>query len=161
MADAIGVEKYEIPHVLGKPTDGYRLFQEKKTIIIPLMRGGEPMAFGVSDAFPLATFVHAKDPGDVKPHHLEGMKTVLLVDSVVNSGKSVVEFVEHVLKLQPTIRIVVIAGVVQADSVGEDGLLTKCLAGHTVVALRLSENKYTGSGGTDTGNRLFNTTHLA
>ena len=30
----------------------------------------------------------------------------------------------------------------------------------TLVALRLADNKYIGSGGTDTGNRLFNTTRL-
>lgn len=30
-----------------------------------------------------------------------------------------------------------------------------------LVALRQSENQFTGSRGTDTGNRLFNTTHLS
>jgi uracil phosphoribosyltransferase len=33
---------------------GYRLLHEEATLIVPLMRGGEPMAFGVNEAFPLA-----------------------------------------------------------------------------------------------------------
>ncbi|KAK3312150.1 hypothetical protein B0H66DRAFT_632633 [Apodospora peruviana] len=43
------------------------------------------------------------------------------------------------------------------------GLLGRMLATDeklSLVALRLSENKFTGRGGTDTGNRLFNTPHL-
>jgi len=56
----------------------------------------------------------------------------------------------------------VIAGVVQALSVSK-GSLAEALADHakfSLVALRLSDNKFTGRGATDTGNRLFNTTHL-
>jgi hypothetical protein len=86
----------------------------------------------------------------------------VMVDSVVNSGKTVVQFVQHVRDLHATIRIVVIAGVVQAQSVSEGGL-GQALAHHanlSLVALRLSDNKFTGRGTTDTGNRLFNTTHL-
>lgn len=126
------------------------------------MRGGESMAFGVSRAFPLAMFVHASEPSDLKIHHLQKQHNVLLVDSVVNSGKSVAEFIHHIRSLDATIRIIVIAGTVQAKSL---------LEGHfcevferdknlSLVALRISDNKFTGSGGTDTGNRLFNTTHI-
>jgi uracil phosphoribosyltransferase len=85
------------------------------------------------------------------------------VDSVVNSGKTVLEFVQRIRNLDATIRIVVIAGVAQAQFVSGDGL-AKALALHgklTLIALRLSENKFTGSGTTDTGNRLFNKTHMS
>jgi uracil phosphoribosyltransferase len=84
------------------------------------------------------------------------------VDSVVNSGKTVVQFVEHVRNLHATIRIVVIAGVVQAQSVSRDSP-AQVLARQgklALIALRLSDNKFTGRGTTDTGNRLFNTTHM-
>ena len=126
------------------------------------MRGGEPMAYGVSDAFPLAMFVHARDADDIKLHHLEGQLTVILVDSVVNTGKTIVESVQQVRKLHATIRIVIVAGVVQAQCVS-GGSLNQALARHAkihLIALRLSETKFTGSGTTDTGNRLFNTTRL-
>lgn len=163
VTDVIGVKKYEIPHVQGKKVDGYRLDKEDKTLIVPLMRGGEPMAFGVSDAFPKAMFVHAEVPADIQPQHLDGLTTLVLVDSVVNSGKSVAEFVQYVRTLDAKIRIVIVAGVVQADAVGPGGSLLQALPGHEkldLVALRKSDNKYAGSGPTDTGHRLFNTTHL-
>jgi uracil phosphoribosyltransferase len=163
LADIIGIEKYPIPHVQGYDTSGYRLSHEQHTTIVALMRGGEPMALGVNDAFPLARFFHASHSNDIKLHHLQGQRTIVLVDSVVNSGKTVLEFVQRIRNLDATIRIVVIAGVAQAQFVSGDGL-AKALALHgklTLIALRLSENKFTGSGTTDTGNRLFNTTHMS
>ncbi|TVY17589.1 hypothetical protein LARI1_G005524 [Lachnellula arida] len=147
----IGVERYDIPHVQGGVTDGYRLLDEKKTCIVALMRGGEPMASGVNEAFPLAMFVHAKQPGDILPHHLPEQGTVVLVDSVINSGKSVVEFVNRIRHLDATIRIVVVAAVAHAPS--RDNFY--------ISILRTSGNSFKGAGGTDTGHRLFNTTHLA
>lgn len=162
LADVIGLEQSPIRHVLGHQTRGYQLFHEQQTTIVALMRGGEPMASGVNDAFPLAMFVHASDADDVKLHHLQGQLTVILVDSVINTGKTIVEFVQHVRKLHATIRIVVVSGVVQAQCVSE-GIFNQTLARHAklnLIALRLSDTKFTGSGTTDTGNRLFNTTHL-
>ncbi|PMD32832.1 hypothetical protein L207DRAFT_440266 [Hyaloscypha variabilis F] len=162
LAEMIGVEEYPIPHVQGHQTSGYRLCHEKKTSIVALMRGGEAMAFGVNEAFPSAMFVHAKHPEDIEPHHLLQQRTVVLVDSVVNSGKTVVEFVQRIHSLHATIHIVVVAGVVQAQSVSEGSLaqVLACHANFSLITLRLSDNKFTGSGTTDTGNRLFNTTHL-
>lgn len=161
----VGLEVHSIPHVQGRPTEGYRLGFEEKTSIVALMRGGEPMALGVNDAFPLAMFVHAKDVCDLKGYHVQGRETIILVDSVVNSGKSVVEFVERVRGGlgAADVQIVVVAGVVQAGSVNGGGLLGKMLERDeklSLVALRMSDNKFTGRGGTDTGNRLFNTIQL-
>ena len=120
------------------------------------------MALGVNDALPLAMFVHASGPDNIMLHHLQGQLTIVLVDSVVNSGKTVAQFLQHIRDLHATIRIVIIAGVVQAQSIS-DGLLAQALArdaNSSLIALRLSENKFTGKGTTDTGNRLFNTTRL-
>lgn len=164
LPDLIGVEDYPIPHVQSHVTEGYRLAHEQHTVVVALMRGGEPMAFGVNDALPLAMFLHAKLPEDVLLHHLKDRRTVLLVDSVVNNGKTAVQFIHRVRGLHPDIRIVVVAGVVQSQAVTGDTPLAHALANDPnigIVALRLSDNKYTGKGGTDTGNRLFNTTHLA
>ncbi|KAL9101252.1 MAG: hypothetical protein Q9163_003466, partial [Psora crenata] len=151
LGDVIGVEQRSIQHVLGRPTSGYQLFHEQQTTIVALMRGGEPMAFGVSDAFPLAMFVHACYADDIGFHHLRGQLTVILVDSVINTGKTIVEFVQNVRKLHATIRIVVVAGVVQTECVS--GTLDQKLAHYSnihLIALRLSDTKFTGSGSTDT-----------
>ena len=162
LAKVISVEEYRTPHVQSHHANGYRLSHKRQTLIVALMRGGEAMALGVNEAFPLAMFIHANAPEEIMLHHLQGQLTLVLVDSVVNSGKTVVQFVQHVRKLHATIRIVVVAGVAQAQSISE-GSLALALARHaklSLVALRLSDNKFTGRGSTDTGNRLFNTTHL-
>lgn len=136
---------------------------ERETTIVALMRGGEPMALGLSEVMPLAMFVHAKSTDDIKREHIEKQRTVILVGSVINSGKSIIEFIEHTRKMHKTIRIIVVAGVVHKGAVLRGTRLSSALGeyGVPVYALRLSENRFTGRGGTDTGHRLFNTTHMA
>ena len=162
LTELIGLEEYVIPHVQGHQTSGFRLCGEQLTSIVALMRGGEPMAFGVNDVLPEAMFIHAKGPKDILAQHINGRHTVILVDSVVNSGKTVVQFVRHIRAICSKVRIVVVAGVVQAQSV-TDADLAHTLAHDSnlrLISLRLSDNKFTGQGTTDTGNRLFNSTCL-
>jgi uracil phosphoribosyltransferase len=162
LASVVGIEERSITHVQGHLTSGFRLLDEQRTLIVALMRGGEPIASGVNDIIPLAAFLHAKVPDDITRRHLKDSSLVLLVDSVINNGKTVAQFEGHVRKLDPAIRIVVIAGVVQAGSVAKGSLLHHPPRGTKldIIALRLSENKFTGRGTSDTGNRLFNTTHI-
>ncbi|KFY21496.1 hypothetical protein V493_07359 [Pseudogymnoascus sp. VKM F-4281 (FW-2241)] len=124
------------------------------------MRGGGPMAEGISEVFPLAMFVHGRRPEDLKLH-VEQQDSIILVDSVINSGKSILEFISRVRELHATIRIVVVANVVQDKFISRQSAENLASYGNiSLVALRLSKNQFTGSGGSDTGNRLFNTTHL-
>lgn len=124
------------------------------------MRGGEPMALGVSAAIPMASFVHAKTTSDLNLEHLESRKTAVLVDSVINTGKPVEEFVNHIRKFDLKASLIVVAAVVQANAVSEGGSLsTLSQKGDLrVVGLRISDNRFNGSRTTDTGNRLSNTT---
>ena len=113
------------------------------------MRGGEPITSDINDAFPLAIFVHVRDADDIKLHHLQGQLTVILVDSIVNTGKTIVEFVQHVRKLHATIRIVIVADIIQAQCVSGSSTLNQTLALHAklhLIALRLSDTNFTGSG---------------
>ncbi|OOF91460.1 hypothetical protein ASPCADRAFT_57672 [Aspergillus carbonarius ITEM 5010] len=162
LTDIIGLEDCNIAHVQGNMTSGHQLADEARTIIIALMRGGAPMADGVNEAFRKASMLHAFKAEDVKAHHVQGKATVLVVDSVINNGTTIINFVHHIRTLKKKLRIVVVAGVVQARAIAPNGPL-RTLArygGLTVVALRRSDNKYTGTKGTDTGNRLFNTVDL-
>lgn len=164
ISEVIGVEEIPIAHVQGHTTKGYRLLHEDRTLIVALMRGGEPLAHGVNDVFPSATFHHAKRPDDIASDDLRGRVTVVLVDSVVNSGETAVEFIRHIRRLHATIRIVVVAGAIQAEAVASGNPMNDALTRYraiVVVGLRMSANKFTGKGATDTGNRLFNTQHLA
>ncbi|RMY04783.1 hypothetical protein D0868_06772 [Hortaea werneckii] len=163
VTQVLETEKYNIHDVHQNQTIGWRLKNEDKTVIIPIMRGGEPMAFGVSDAFPKAVFHHAKEHCEVLKKHLDGMKAVILVDAVINEGGTIAGFVKHIRQIQPDINIVVVTGVVQRDAVRGPKILTRALSGCgkvTLVTLRTSERKYKGQGATDTGDRLFNTTHI-
>ena len=162
LSDIIGMESFTSIHVTGSPTDNYRLLHESKTTIVALMRAGEPLALGISDTFPRAMFVHAKDPHDLKPHHVKGQINIILADFVLNTGKTVIEFLHYVRNIHASVRIIIVAGVVQ-DQLVSDNVLARALSMHGnvhVVALRLSKTKYTGTRANDTGNRLFNTTHL-
>lgn len=205
----VGVEPYLIPHVQNRTTTGHCLREEDQTVIVAILRGGEPMALGINDAFPRAMFVHAREAADLKPCHICNRSTIILVDSVINSGTTVQQFVRHVreVKAAPAtpaavgtaddslrastttdpsrigspsgtmagniggdaIRIIVVTAVLQADAIqiaalpAGGGLMAQMLNEDTntwLVALRVSTNKFTGRGGTDTGNRLFNTTVL-
>ncbi|KAL5925358.1 hypothetical protein ACKVV7_003430 [Pyricularia oryzae] len=169
VAQVIGLEEHIIPHVQGQNTIGYRLKAEERTLIVAMMRGGEPMARGVYQTFPLAMFAFAKYPQELATRDVVDMESILLVDSVINTGKSMIDFVEYIRAMNSKAKILLVAGVVQAgavelevDGISEGGSLRWKLGlqGDVgIVALRVSENKYTGAKGTDTGNRLFNTTH--
>lgn len=163
LSNVIGTEEYDIPHVQGNSTRGHRFLHEHQTTIVALMRGGEPMAFGVSEALPQAAFLHADKPGDISVDHLRAKVHIILVDAVINSGQTAVGFIKRIRALHATVRIFLLVGLVQDQSISK-GQLAQALAADsqtTLLALRLSENKFTGKGKTDTGNRLFNTTHLA
>ncbi|KAI2637444.1 uracil phosphoribosyltransferase-domain-containing protein [Xylaria nigripes] len=159
LPEFIGLEKYEIPHVQGHNTTGYRLLGQRNALIVALMRGGEPMAYGIHSVIPDAAFFHGENYDAELEQCLNGRSCVILVDSVVNSGKTIVKFARPIRKRYPTIRIIVVAGVVQDQCLSRGCLVDMLVSDHalSIVALRISNNKFTGKGGTDTGNRLFNT----
>lgn len=160
VSEMIGCEETEIIHVQKHLTEGYRLLDEEKTVIVAIMRGGEPMALGVSEAFPAAMFVHANTPEDLEEQHVRDQGTILLVDSVVNSGKTIVDFIKHIRGIEKNVRIVVVAGVIQAKFFKKPPTHVEADCNVGFVAMRLSENEFKGKGQTDTGNRLFNTARL-
>lgn len=165
---ATGLERYDLLTVLNKMSSGHRIRNERDTVIVSCMRAGDLLAQGVLEALPSAACVHAQQPGDLEnTKHAKAVrdaKTILLCDHLINSGATTVEFVEKIRKdMGSGARIVMVAGVVQANAVKEHNKMVKTLRGYGtvgVVALRLSENSYQGKGGTDTGSRLFNTTEV-
>ena len=67
LPEVVGIGEYLIPHVQGHQTTGHRLFHDQQTSIIAVMRRGESITFDVNDAIPLATFIDANSPQDIKP----------------------------------------------------------------------------------------------
>jgi uracil phosphoribosyltransferase len=155
------VQEMDFPHVQGKTFCGLATATSGSTsskssiLILPLMRGGEPMSRGVHQRFPSAQLVHWYDNGNPPPMSLEKTTDVLIVDSVVNQGRSVRSVLQYLFRqVNKSFRVYVLTGVMQKDA-----SLTLPLDYPRVrfLALRVSENSYTGQGGTDTGNRLFMT----
>jgi len=82
------------------------------------MHGRDPMAMDVSQAFSRATYVPVKVLQDMQIHHFEGQMQIVLVDLVVNTKKSAIGIVDVILCLimvSPYVRIVMVAGIVQAQ----------------------------------------------
>ena len=81
----------------------------------------------------------------------------VIVDSVINTGKSVLDMI-HKLKLRnPEIEIVIVSNVIQEDAID-------LMIGYKIFAIRTSANSFVGSRqstqkngkGPDTADRLFN-----
>ena len=122
------------------------------------------MAFGVSKALKLASFAHWKTFSNINDAHFDKHKTIILVYSLVNSGKSIMEYPLPLRKRCPKIEVVVVAGVVQAKAIeiseGTSGLALREDPDLPFVTLRKSENKSTAKGTTDTGHQLFDRVYL-
>ncbi|KAI1143168.1 uracil phosphoribosyltransferase-domain-containing protein [Hypoxylon sp. FL0543] len=139
LTEILGLQREPIPHVHGHLTEGYILRDEGDTLIVALMRGGEPMAVGISEAFPLAAFLHAFRPDNITKDHLTQRRQVVLVDSMINSGKTIMEFVQHIREINGAIPIVIVAVVVQYATTSK-GAFAQMLASRprlSLVALRL------------------------
>jgi uracil phosphoribosyltransferase len=160
VADILGIETYAMDHVQGQKTSGHQLKQESSVLIVALMRGGEPFARGIWSIFPIAEFKHAHVPADISPDDLRRCSAIVLADFVIHSGASIIDFIGHIRSEARDIPILVAAGVTQAKAVHRMSKAGRRFGSFDVVTLRRSDNSYVGSGGTDTGNRLFNTTHL-
>lgn len=153
------LEEYQIQHCEG-PRPGVRIRDEERIGIVCLMRAGLYLAHGcraVLRRSPMHLFAPERDKG-LNPKELDELacsrlKTLILVDSVVNTGKTIRPIFAQA-KAIGIKKVIVMAGVspvAQGTSIAED---------HPDVVFyfaRLSHNSYVGKGGTDTGNRLFGT----
>ena len=153
------LEEYQIQHCEG-PRQGIRIREEERIGIACLMRAGLYLAQGcraVLRRSPLHLFSPERNKG-LCPKELEELAdsrldTLLIVDSVVNTGKTIRPIFTQAKALGIR-RVIVLAGVSpfeQANSIATD------YPDVMFYFARLSHNSYVGKGGTDTGNRLFGT----
>jgi uracil phosphoribosyltransferase len=130
-------------------------FADSSITIVSLERAGRSLAEGVWQLLPGAAFVAHRGKGEPFSSELVTGRVVVLCDAVVNSGASVSEALEALAALRP-LRVAVLCLVMQ------EGAQALALRYPLVqfCSMRLSVNKFKGQGGTDTGNRLYNTTCL-
>ena len=82
---------------------------------------------------------------------------VVIVDSVINTGKSILRIIDEIKNHNPSIDVIIAANVIQNEAV-------ELFKDYLVFATRLSKNsfvgvnqsKQTGKTGPDTADRLFN-----
>lgn len=140
LTEIIGLEEIS-PSDQANGTGGHQLLHEKDTLIVALTQHGEPMALGVKEVFPLASLMHVTSASDIQAMHLQGRVTVVLVDSVVNTGQTISQFIRRIRVISRAVRIVVVAGVVYEPTIltGPIMQLLNRDSRITFVTLRLSK----------------------
>ena len=151
MIEEFELTETEIQHVQGIKT-GVKLADKSKITIFAVMRAGLYAAEGVRSVFADSHFFLHSDSEEIKSN-LEN-RTVFVVDAVINTGKSIEKIIEQLQKHKAR-KIIVATLIIQKDALH----IADKYPDIYFYALRISENKYVGKGGTDTGNRLFNTTN--
>jgi uracil phosphoribosyltransferase len=162
--DETMVEEAHFDHVQGSHFT-CRVAKSSDIAILSLMRGGDPMARGVFARLPSASYVHYwndDQPLDFDMDRPCPVRRIYVVDSVINRGDSirrVLTRLEGAMSSTGQSRrwaVYVLSGVMhEAASIS----LPREFPRVRFVTLRVSANQYTGTGGTDTGNRLFGTYH--
>lgn len=141
---------------------GERLGKQIKTIIpaqntavIVMERGGRFFGDGLYSAFGGVFYPYnpSKDEmPDVSEHSF-----VIIVDSVINTGRSILSAIESIKRDNPKIEIIIAANVIQRNALDK---LMQC----KVFSIRVSDNYFigkkqavqTGNTGPDTADRLYN-----
>lgn len=149
MLDEFELTEVDIQHVQGQKK-GVELANKGNISIVALMRAGLYAAEGMRSIFRDCQFLLYN--GTKIDNGIFENRTVIIVDAVINTGRSIVKTIEE-LQIQKPSKIIVATLIMQHEAVE---LVTK-YENISFYAMRVSKNKYTGIGGTDTGNRLFNT----
>ncbi|WAO94754.1 Hypothetical protein NCS54_01235200 [Fusarium falciforme] len=157
VSELIGLEDHPITDVQEHQLGHCRLRDEQRTSIVAITRKGEPIACGLSEVFPSIMFILVASMARINHDDLQHQRTVILVDSAINDGQTMMEFIEQIRKFHPQIRIVVVAGIVHPKVTERTHHLNKMMrrSGASLVALRVSEEDFTGTGSTETDNRLL------
>ena len=138
--------------MLGKAM--YEIVPNVNCAVIVLERGGRFFGDGVYTGFG-GIFNSYNPKKDDLPEIYHGV--AIIVDSVINTGKSVIETIEKIKHINPNMEVFIVANVIQEKAL-------ELLKDYKVFAVRTSANYYVGSRqgeqkngkGPDTADRLFN-----
>lgn len=131
-----------------------KLVPDDDAAVLVLERGGRFFGDGLYAGF--GGKFYSYDPKkDEVPNISQGV--AIIVDSVINTGKSVIDIIDRLKSLKPDMEIFIATNVIQQDAV-------QLLSDYKVFAVRTSANSFVGSRqqeqkdgkGPDTADRLFN-----
>jgi len=155
----IGLEEIEFHHVQGI-RKGPALSTKNNIVILPLLRAGLFAGLGIWDSLPSAAFVPITPirGEELSSSQIKGMPSltemiVIVADAVINTGDSLEPVLRWILNQNP--HQVIVCSLVTPVPTAER--LASEYSNVEWVHSRVSTNQYVGKGGTDTGNRLFNT----
>ncbi len=130
------------------------LFPARNTAVLVLDRGGRFFGDGVYSSFGGVFY-----PFNPSKEHIPDIsqERIIIVDSVINSGKSVFKLIADLKSNNQNREIIVATNVIQSESL-------KLFSDYKVFAVRTSDNSFvgerqalqTGKKGPDTADRLFN-----
>lgn len=141
---------------------GERLGKEIKTLIptqntavIVMERGGRFFGDGLYSAFGGVFYPYKPsidEIPDISKHNF-----VIIVDSVINTGRSILSAIESIKRDNPKIEIIIAANVIQRNALDK-------MKQYKIFSVRVSDNYFigkkqavqTGNTGPDTAERLFN-----
>ncbi len=161
LAEHLEMEPCDIKHPQGI-RQGWKIAREHEIGLLVLMRSGLHVADGVRDILQVAPMFHAKptrtvglNRADLAGLEKERIKISVVIDSVVNTGTSLEPILHQLTNRGLRIFVLsLVSPVATADRLAHDWPEVHFLFART------SENQYVGKGTTDTGNRLFGTSHI-
>ena len=131
-----------------------RVLPSKNIPIVVLERGGRFFGDGLYIGFGGRLY-----PYDPKKDALPevGSNLILIVDSVINTGASLLKLIEKLRTKNPSVQVCLATNVIQKDALPK-------FKDHFLFTVRISDNKFvgkrqkrqTGNAGPDTADRLFN-----
>lgn len=130
------------------------ILPNKNIPVLVLERGGRFFGDGLYIGFGGKLYPH-NPKKDVLPTFDSNL--ILIVDSVINTGESILRLVEKLRKNNPLVKVCLVTNVIQKDALSK---LRDCI----LFAIRVSDNKFVGkrqkkqigNSGPDTADRLFN-----
>lgn len=146
------LENININHVAGNSM-GVQIKTGCEPIILAMMRAGLFVAEGIWTALPGSSLVLHNPESKLEKLPASG-RTVVIVDSVINTGRSIRAILKSANTYQPS-KIKIAALVAYRVNLEELVSEFPCVDFHIA---RVSERSYVGKGSTDTGSRLFCTT---
>ncbi len=158
LVEELAIEACDIPHPQGV-RQGWRLADEDAVAILPFMRAGLYVAEGLREVLPSAPVLHVRPSRGVGLPAVDlaaldalNARTVVLADSVVNTGASLEPVLAQLA--ERGLRSVVVSLVSPVETAAR---LAEAWPDVRFLFARVSTNQYVGAGSTDTGNRLFGT----
>ena len=155
----IGLEEIEFQHVQGI-RKGPALSTRNNIVILPLLRAGLFTGLGIWEPLSSAAFIPITPirGEELSNSQIKGMPplndmVVIVADAVINTGESLEPVLNWILAQNP-LQVIVTSLVTPVPTA--DRLALEYPNVEWIHA-RVSNNQYVGKGGTDTGNRLFNT----